>query len=111
MDATAIAASSIEERCKALPYIGDITTRIEPAHAYFILTLNKPAHITLLQSHIKAPLNASLLFTQSTGDIKDEIGIIIKGSDVAVIRAAAKDFAHKLLPTVNVQDIIYHFKK
>lgn len=111
LNATAAAATIIEEQCKALPYITDISTRIEPSHADFIFTLNDPVYISSLQLNIKAPHNASLLFTQSTGKIKNEIDIVIKGSDVLVIRSIAKDLAKKLLSSTHVQDIIYHFKE
>ena len=111
LDATAIAAYSIEEQCKDIPYIADISTRIEPSHADFIFTLHGPEYIPLLQSRIKPPHNASLLFTRSTGEIKDEIEIVIKGSDIAVIRDIAKALAQKLLSIAHVQDIVYHFKE
>ncbi len=109
--ATAESSAIIEAQCKQLPYIADYTARIEPSHADFIFTLNDSSSTPLLQSCIQAPHDSSLLFTQNSGEIKNEITIVIKGSDVTIIRSIAKNLAEKLLSTAHVKDIVYHFKE
>lgn len=109
--ATAISASAIENQCRNIPFIMDVTTKIEPSHADFIFTLKDPSYSNSLQSIITEPHDTSLIFTQNTGQVKNQIDIVIKGRDILTIRSIAQALSQKLSSTGTISNIIYHYKE
>jgi len=110
LQATAQAAFYIEKQLHAIKAVKNISTRIQQEHAEFIMDTDGTTNADILKSQIKTQPDTSLIFTTTDGTFKNEIEVIIKGRDVAVIRQLAYTFAGKLQQSQAIEDIIYHFK-
>lgn len=110
LDASSNYASDIEHQLKINPYVTNISTRIEPGHADFIISIDKPSHLNLIKNKIIEPFDTSLIFTENTGQLQNEVEIIIQGQDIETIRKLIYELSEKLYTTAIINNIIYHFK-
>jgi len=110
LQATSHVALYIEKQLQHITSINNISTRIQQEHADFIIDTDGTIDSEMIKRHLQLPLDTSLIFTSTGGTIRNNIEVIIKGSDVPVIRQLAYRFAEQMQATKAVEDIIYHFK-